>query len=40
MQKARFWYTHKNLHAAYSLILKDIPDMFHYLDDPENPLHE
>jgi AraC-like DNA-binding protein len=36
-ESKRFWYTHKNLHAAYSLILKAIPDMFHYLDDPEIP---
>lgn len=33
----RYWFTHKNLHAAYILILKAIPDMFHYLNDPEIP---
>lgn len=33
----RFWYTHKNLHAACSLLMNAIPDMFHYLDDPEIP---
>lgn len=33
----RFWYTHKNLHAASSLLINAIPDMFHYLDDPEIP---
>jgi hypothetical protein len=27
----RYWYTHKNLHAAYSLIVKAIPNMFCYL---------
>jgi hypothetical protein len=33
----RFWYTHKNLHAATSLLLKALPDMFHYLDDVQIP---
>ncbi|MEJ7683884.1 MAG: hypothetical protein WKG06_39705 [Segetibacter sp.] len=33
----RYWFTHKNLHAAYILILKAIPDMFHYLNDCEIP---
>lgn len=33
----RYWFTHKNLHASYILILKAIPDMFHYLNDPEIP---
>lgn len=33
----RYWYTHKNLHAAYSLILKAIPNMFHYLNDEQIP---
>jgi hypothetical protein len=33
----RQWYKHKNLHAAYQLILNAIPDMFSYLDDPEIP---
>lgn len=33
----RYWYTHKNLHAAYNLILKAIPNMFHYLNDDEIP---
>lgn len=36
-QSNRYWYTHKNLHAAYSLILKAIPYMFHYIDDKEIP---
>jgi AraC-like DNA-binding protein len=33
----RYWYTHKNLHAAYSLIIKAIPNMFHYLNDEQIP---
>lgn len=33
----RYWYTHKNLHSAYTLILKAIPNMFHYLDHPTIP---
>ncbi len=33
----RFWYTHKNLHAACSLIIIALPDMFHYLDNPAIP---
>jgi len=33
----RYWYTHKNLHAAFTLVRKAIPNMFHYLDDPEIP---
>ena len=33
----RYWYKHKNLHAAYHLIIKAIPNMFWYLDDPEIP---
>ena len=33
----RYWYRHKNLHAAYALIVKAIPNMFHYLDDSEIP---
>jgi hypothetical protein len=33
----RFWYRHKMLHQTTSLIIKAIPDMFYYLDDPEIP---
>ena len=33
----RYWYTHKKLHAAYALLLKAIPDMFHYLNDEQIP---
>lgn len=33
----RFWYRHKMLHQTASLIIKAIPDMFHYLDDPQIP---
>ena len=36
-ESKRHWYTHKNLHAAYSLILNAIPQMFHYLNDDEIP---
>ena len=34
---SRQWFKHKNLHAAYQLILNAIPNMFFYLDDPEIP---
>lgn len=37
IESQRYWYTHKNLHAAYSLILNAIPYLFHYIDDPEIP---
>ena len=33
----RFWYTHKNLHAAFSLLENAIPNMFNYLDDKQIP---
>lgn len=33
----RYWHTHKNLHAASSLLIKAVPNMFSYLDDPEIP---
>jgi hypothetical protein len=33
----RYWYTHKNLHAAYNLLLKAVPNMFHYLNDDQIP---
>ena len=33
----RYWYTHKNLHAAFTLIQKAVPNLFQYLDDPEVP---
>lgn len=36
-QTGRYWYRHKNLHAAYTLIVKAIPNMFCYLDDNEIP---
>ena len=36
-ESKRYWYTHKNLHAAYFLLLKAIPNMFYYLNDPEIP---
>ncbi len=37
IESKRYWYTHKNLHAAYTLILKAIPNMFHYLNDDQIP---
>ena len=37
IESKRYWYTHKNLHAAYSLILNAMPHLFHYIDDPEIP---
>jgi hypothetical protein len=37
IETGRFWYTHKNLHAACSLLISALPDMFHYLDNPEIP---
>lgn len=36
-ESMRYWFTHKNLHLATSMILKSIPNMFCYLDDPEIP---
>jgi len=36
-ETSRYWYTHKNLHAASSLLIKAVPNMFAYLDDPEIP---
>lgn len=36
-QSKRYWYTHKNLHGAYSLLLNAIPNMFNYLNDEQIP---
>lgn len=36
-ETGRLWYTHKNLHAAASLIMIALPNMFHYLDNPAIP---
>jgi hypothetical protein len=33
----RYWYRHKMLHQTTSLIIKAIPNMFQYLDDPQIP---
>jgi len=33
----RFCYRHKMLHQTTSLIIKAVPNMFHYLDDPQIP---
>lgn len=32
-----FWYTHKSVHAATSLIINAIPNMFSYLDNSDIP---
>lgn len=37
IETGRYWFTHKNLHQAYTLIYSAIPNMFHYLDDPQIP---
>jgi hypothetical protein len=37
LSTGRYWYKHKMLHQTASLIIKAIPDMFHYLDDPQIP---
>ena len=37
IESNRMWYTHKNLHTAFSLIINAIPDMFAYLNDNEIP---
>ena len=33
----RYWYRHKMLRQTTSLIIKAIPNMFHYLDEPQIP---
>jgi hypothetical protein len=33
----KYWYTHKDLHAAWSLIANALPHMFAYLQDHEIP---
>jgi len=33
----KFWYTHKDLHAAWSLIQNALPNMFAYLQDDQIP---
>ena len=37
VESKRYWYTHKNLHATYSLLLKAVPNMFHYLNNHDIP---
>ncbi len=37
IETKRYWYTHSKLHAACSLIINAIPNMFSYLDDTEIP---
>lgn len=35
--KTDYWYTHKKLHQAYTLIINALPHLFTYLNDPEIP---
>jgi len=35
--KNDYWYTHKGLHQAYTLILNALPHLFTYLNDPQIP---
>jgi hypothetical protein len=37
LSTGRYWYKHKMLHQTASLIIKAIPDMFHYLDNSQIP---
>lgn len=32
-----YWFTHKGLHQAYTLIVNALPNLFCYLNDPEIP---
>lgn len=36
-ETGRYWYKHKMVHRACALLIKAIPDMFHYLDVPAIP---
>jgi hypothetical protein len=36
-EQTGYWYTHKGLHQAYTLIHSALPNMFHYINDPEIP---
>lgn len=36
-QTGRYWYTHKLLRRSYSLIKRALPNMFHYLQNPNIP---
>lgn len=36
-QTGRKWYRHKVLHQTVSLVLKAMPNLFHYLDNPSIP---
>lgn len=33
----KYWFTHKGLHQAYTLIYQAIPQLFTYLNDPQIP---
>ena len=35
--KNDYWYTHKSLHQAYTLISNALPHLFAYINDPEIP---
>ena len=35
--KNEYWYTHKGLHQAYTLIINALPHLFSYLNDPQIP---
>jgi len=37
VETERWWYKHKNLHLAATHLIKAIPNMFYYLNDPEIP---
>lgn len=36
-QSGDYWKTHDGLHRAYTLLSQSIPNLFHYLNDPEIP---
>jgi hypothetical protein len=33
----RYWFTHRNVRKAFIHIRRALPDMFHYLDNPNIP---
>ena len=36
-QTGKYWFTHKGLHQAYTLIYQAMPHLFTYLNDPQIP---
>jgi transposase-like protein len=36
-ETGRYWYTHTMVRRSFSVIKKALPDMFHYLDNPQIP---